>query len=113
MIIEVLYFDGCPHHALTMDAVREAVARVGADAELREVEVRDAEDARRLRFLGSPTILVDGVDIEPNARTSTDYAMSCRIYGASGLPPREMIEAALAAQSDGVGISTRENAKLS
>jgi hypothetical protein len=95
LIIEVLYFDGCPYHGSTVDAVREAAAHLGADVELREVEVRDDEDARRLRFLGSPTVLVDGVDIEPEARTRTDYAMSCRLYGAHGLLPREMIAAAL------------------
>ncbi len=79
-----------------MDAVRELIARAGAGVELRETEVRNDEDARRLRFLGSPTIRVDGVDIEPGADERTDYAMSCRLYGRSGLPSREMIEAALA-----------------
>ena len=96
MIVEVLYFDGCPHYAPTMDAVRELIARAGAGVELRETEVRNDEDARRLCFLGSPTIRVDGVDIEPGANERTDYAMSCRLYGRSGLPSREMIEAALA-----------------
>ena len=96
MIIEVLYFESCPHYAPTMDAVREVVAQLGVQAELRGLEVRDDDDAQRLRFLGSPTIRVDGVDVEQEARSRTDYAMSCRVYGGSGLPPREMIEAALA-----------------
>jgi len=53
-------------------------------------------DVERLRFLGSPTVLVDGVDIEPEARHRTDYSYSCRMYsGVSGLPSEEMLMAAL------------------
>jgi len=54
------------------------------------------ESAERLRFLGSPTIRVDGKDIEPAARGRTHFGMSCRMYGSSGVPPRELVEAALA-----------------
>ncbi len=94
--VEVLFFEGCPNHGPTLDLARDAVARVAPNARIEEVEVRDNEDAARLRFLGSPTIQVDGVDIELEARSRTDYAMSCRIYGRSSMPSREMIEAALA-----------------
>jgi len=93
--VEVLFFEGCPNHRAAVELAEDAVARVAPQARIQEVEVRNNEDAARLRFLGSPTIHVDGVDIEPEARSSTDYAMSCRVYGGSGLPPREMIEAAL------------------
>ena len=64
-----------------------------------EVEVRDEADAERLRFIGSPTIRVDGADIEPDAGTRTDFALSCRLYEGSGVPPRELLEAALAGSS--------------
>ena len=94
--VEVLFFEGCPNHRPAVELARQVVARVAAHAQVVEVEVRDHEDAGRLRFLGSPTIRVDGVDVEPEARSRTDYAMSCRIYGGSRLPPPEMIEAALA-----------------
>ena len=94
--VEVLFFEGCPNHRRTVELAKDVVARVAPHARVEEVEVRDSDDAARRRFLGSPTVHVDGVDIEPEARSRTDYAMSCRLYGASGLPPREMIEAALA-----------------
>ncbi len=58
MIIEVLYFEGCPHHNATMDAVRQLVGELAIEAEIHEVEVRGDEDARQLRFPGSPTIRV-------------------------------------------------------
>ncbi len=94
--VEVLFFEGCPNYRYALELARNVVARVAPHARVEEVEVRDGDEAVRLRFLGSPTIHVDGVDIEPEARSRTDYAMSCRLYGGSGLPPREMVEAALA-----------------
>lgn len=58
-------------------------------------EVPDDEQAQRERFLGSPTIRVDGRDIEPGAAARTDYGLKCRIYqtpaGLSGLPPDEWL----------------------
>ena len=94
--VEVFFFDGCPNHRPAVELAQDVVARVAPHARVEEVEVRDIEEAERLRFHGSPTLHVNGVDIEPEARSRTDYSMSCRIYGTSGLPPREMIEVALA-----------------
>ena len=95
MKVEVLYFEGCPHHQPTVDLARDVIADVGVDAELREVEVRDHEEATRLRFLGSPSVRVDGVDIEPGARSRKDFAFGCRMYPGSGVPPRSLFVAAL------------------
>lgn len=68
--------------------------------EIRVVEVEDVETAERLRFLGSPTIRVDGRDIEPGAGERTDYTLSCRIYRmggeTSGRPDERWLRAALA-----------------
>jgi DNA-binding transcriptional MerR regulator len=56
-------------------------------------------EAARLRFLGSPTIRVNGVDIDPVARSSTEYGLKCRVYRAGerfvGVPPRELLEHAI------------------
>lgn len=72
------------------------MAKLHMDAEVEEVEVNGPEDAARERFLGSPTVLVNGLDIDPNARERTDYSFSCRVYsGMSGLPTEEMLVAAL------------------
>lgn len=95
MKIEVLYLEGCPNHPPTIDLVQRVVSEHGIEAAVEAVEVRDAEDAERLRFLGSPTIRVDGKDIEPAARVRTDYSFCCRVYGGSGTPPRELVEDAL------------------
>ncbi len=93
--MRVLYFVGCPNHAPAVELVRGVVAKLGVEAEVVEVEVTNPADAERLRFLGSPTILVDGVDIEPAARDRVDFGFSCRTYDGQGTPPRDMLAAAL------------------
>lgn len=78
-------------------ALVQAVAdEIGVPIEMSEIRIESEDDARRERMLGSPTIQVDGLDIDPAARSRADFAMSCRVFGgAGGLPPREMIAAAL------------------
>jgi hypothetical protein len=95
MKIDVLYFDGCPNHLPTTALVRDVVHCLGLDATIREVEVRDADEAAKLRFFGSPTIQVNGQDVDPAARNRADYSFSCRMYGGSGSPPRALVEQAL------------------
>lgn len=96
MRVEILYFEGCPNHVPTVALAKRIVADLGVPADIEEVEITSPEDVERLRFLGSPTVLVDGVDIDPEARDRTDYSYSCRMYsGVSGLPPKEMLVAAL------------------
>ncbi len=103
--VEVLYLEGCPNHSETVETAYSVVDELGIEAEIVEVEVNTLEDAERLRFLGSPSVHVDGVDIEPEARTSSAYAFACRTYGAGeGVPPRALIVAAL--QDDHGRVST-------
>ena len=96
-MIEALYFEGCPNHESAVALVREVLGELGLSTEIREIEVSSAEDAERLRFLGSPSIRVNGSDIEPGADERTEFSLSCRVYGATGLPPKELIVAALEA----------------
>jgi hypothetical protein len=97
--VEVLYFDGCPGAEELLPRLRELLARAGALAEIELRRVESAQAAISARFLGSPTVRVDGVDIEPGARGRTDYGLKCRLYRASGgvrgTPPDEWILAAL------------------
>src|SRR5262245_33888261 len=95
MQIDILYFDGCPNHPPTTELVRDVVRTLGIRATIREIEVRDAEDAARLKFFGSPTVQIDGQDVDPEVRTRTDYSFSCRMYGRSGWPLRALLEQAL------------------
>ena len=95
----MLYFEGCPSTDAFLPRLRTLVARVGAEdqLELRRVETIDA--AERERFLGSPSVRVDGRDIEPGADDRIDFGMKCRLYGTTsgirGEPPEEWVLAAL------------------
>lgn len=98
MNIDILYTEDCPNARAAVDLVREVVADRGLDAEIQEVLVRGPEEARRMRFLGSPTILVNFADIEPGAGGRTDFSVASRSYGGAALPSRALLEAALGAR---------------
>ena len=95
--IELLYFDGCPSYERLLPALRTLAEQHGAELRLRRVETPEA--AERERFLGSPTVRVDGVDVEPAAAGRNDFGLKCRMYrsaaGLSPLPPEHWIRAAL------------------
>jgi len=59
-VVEILYFDGCPNYEQTHALVGALVAELGLKPKIELVGVPDAEAAARLRFLGSPTVRVDG-----------------------------------------------------
>src|SRR5215813_8163973 len=105
MKIEILYFDGCPNHRPAVEALREVLREEGVSAEIVEVNVGDASMARKLKFLGSPSIRVNRLDVEPEMREARDYGMMCRTYAVDGrregLPCREMLRKAISeAQSN-------------
>ena len=96
MRIEVFYFDGCPNHAPTVERVKQMAVALGVQEKVEEIKVTSLDQAQQLRFLGSPTVRVNGVDIDPSARQRTNYGLSCRVYsGVSGVPPDDLIMAAL------------------
>ncbi|MGD9734118.1 MAG: hypothetical protein AB7V58_00695 [Solirubrobacterales bacterium] len=85
-----------------MPQLRGAVARAAAEGIEAEVELRrveTAKEAERERFLGSPTVRVDGADVEPGAAAREDFGLECRLYrtaaGLERVPPAERIKAAL------------------
>jgi hypothetical protein len=97
--VEVMVFDGCPHLAAAVERAREAMAQADVPADLHVVRVTSDVEAKRLRFPGSPTVRVDGVDVEHAAQAREDYGMQCRVYAVEGryqgVPPVEWIAAAL------------------
>ena len=97
--VEVLIFEGCPHLDVAMERVREAATRLDVAADVRIVRIENEEQAKELRFLGSPTVRVGGADVEPGAGQRDDYALQCRVYSVAGhfegAPPVDWIVAAL------------------
>jgi hypothetical protein len=99
--VEILSVPGCPNRA----GARELVERVAGELRLQPtielIEVADGEGAARLRFLGSPTVRVDGRDVERGAEDRTEFVLACRLYrtaqGFGGRPDEDWIRAALSA----------------
>jgi hypothetical protein len=78
--VELLFWDGCPSHPKALADLRAAMADVGLDPDtvlVREVETD--ERAGRERFVGSPTIRVDGEDVDP-APGDEPVGLTCRVY---------------------------------
>jgi hypothetical protein len=97
--IELLYFDGCPTHEVVRQIVSDIFRAAGVGAGVREINVTTDAQARLLKFIGSPTVRIDGRDVDPSADGAQEYGLKCRIYNTagklSGCPSREMIFAGL------------------
>jgi len=107
--VEVLTLPGCPHRAGALRLVERICAELGMPAEVRVIDIADPRTAAQARFLGSPTIRVNGHDIEPGADQRRDYVYACRLYpqaaadpaatpqGLAGQPDERWLRAALLA----------------
>lgn len=99
MRIDVLSFEGCPSGAAALETAKRVADELAPDAVVTCVNVASQEEAQEYRFLGSPSIQIDGLDIEPSRRKETVFALACRVYqasdGFSGTPPEILIRRAL------------------
>lgn len=99
--IDILYFDSCPGWRAAEQRVRQVVLEAGLEGavSVRLVPVESEEDARTHRFVGSPTVRVDGDDVDPAAVQRTSFGLQCRLYESGGrldgLPPASLIRSAL------------------
>ena len=99
--VEVLYVADCPSHAPTVRLLKDVLAAEGVQAEVKEVLVVDTQMAGELKFLGSPTIRINSLDIAPE---SPKGGLACRLYPGSpqiGVPPMEMVRCAIATARKG------------
>lgn len=96
MNIEFLYFEDCPNAGPAWNLLQEVLNAHGIEEPPQRIHVETVEQAHRHRFLGSPTIRIDGRDV---AEEDTDYGLKCRVYTVNGhlqpLPPRQWIEQAV------------------
>ena len=92
--VEILVFDGCPHAEAAFELARQVAERLAPGATVKRMEIDTPEKAADVGFLGSPSIRVNGVDVE-GKRTSRG-ALCCRTYEAhGGVPPEWLLEAAV------------------
>jgi hypothetical protein len=99
-LIEFLFWQDCPSHPEALERLRKVMAEVNERSPIELVEVLTEDDAERLEFPGSPTIRIDGQDVDPLGAQRMGTALTCRIYRLedgrfSPLPSEEMIRQAL------------------
>jgi hypothetical protein len=98
-LVELLTTSNCPHRDAALALVQRVCGQSDGQAEIRVIQVADQPAAERLRFLGSPTIRVNGRDIEPGAEWNHEYVRACRLYQGEhnlrGLPEEAWLRQAL------------------
>jgi hypothetical protein len=98
-VVEVLYVRDCPHYLGTLALVERVRAELGIDTELRTSLIVDQAAADQARFPGSPTVRVNGHDVEPGSELVTEYVVGCRLYRLehrfAGQPEERWIREAL------------------
>ena len=100
-MIEILYFDGCPNHEGLETRIRSLLAAAGFEETVTHRRIDSDEQAKAEHFLGSPTVRVNGVDVEQDAAGRDAFGLTCRVYvtddGLRGTPPDQWIINALQA----------------
>lgn len=99
MKVELLYFDGCPSYQAFLPQLKELLRSEGIDDAVQLRRIESDADAIAARFLGSPTVRIDGIDVEPGADQREDFGMKCRLYrtpdGLRGIPAAQWVIQAL------------------
>lgn len=100
--IQLLWFSECPNHEAVRSLLHELQPRLAPGSTLEDINAGDPAVAARYRFPGSPTVRVDGIDVEPGFEDPRDYTPRCRLYrtsrGLGGRPDPAWIERALEAE---------------
>lgn len=96
MKIEVLYISNCPNHAVALQRLRAILPPESFQARVSEVLVSDAHLAQSLKFPGSPTIRVNGRDVEPQSEQAAAVGLMRRLYlDGTGAPSEERLRAVI------------------
>lgn len=105
MTLELLCLPGCPNHKATVDLVRDVLQAEGVSAELMETSISNHEEAMTHSFPGSPTLRVNGQDVEHTASGRFAVGLACRTYlvdgRPQGVPHRFWVERAIRAARNG------------
>jgi hypothetical protein len=66
--VVVLHNEGCPSTPRTIELIEECTVEMGIEIDYQKILVTTLAEANKWRFLGSPTIQVNGMDIDPSVR---------------------------------------------
>ena len=99
MKVELYYFVGCPSWRLTLEYLKQALKAEGLSGGVDLVTVGSEADAQVIQFLGSPTIRINGADLEGLAAAARGYSFGCQVYVESdvsqGWPSADRIRQAI------------------
>ena len=99
LTVDLLYYEDCPHYKEAEEALKEVLAEERVEARVNMVKVAKGGEAEAFGFIGSPTILINGHDVEPGMDHTSPFQGHCRIYQYKGdvseIPPKDMIREAL------------------
>jgi hypothetical protein len=97
----LLWFQDCPNHPAARVMLDELLGALAPGTAVADIDATEPAVAQRHRFPGSPTIRVEGRDVDPSYQDPGDYTPRCRLYrtadGLRGLPDRAWVETALRA----------------
>ena len=88
--LEFQYFEGCPNHIKMWNNISESIKDLEDKIELKKVLVEDEATAKQVGFCGSPTLLINGEDIE-GVPTPAEPSLACRFY-IGGVPGADVIK---------------------
>jgi hypothetical protein len=80
LLVEVLHVEHCPNFPAALALVQRVLAELGLDAEVQTTMISDQAAAERARFVGSPTVRVNGRDVDPEGELGAEYTLECRLY---------------------------------
>ncbi|MCP8317594.1 MAG: DUF2703 domain-containing protein [archaeon] len=119
MKVQLLYILDCPWCVKTKELIKESLEELGVKADIEEILVDSDKKARKYKFVGSPTVRINGKDIQEEVskgrclpceeiaeyeEEATEFIKQecmcgCRIYFYAGkqypYPPKEMIKEAI------------------
>jgi|MudIll2142460700_1097286.scaffolds.fasta_scaffold113397_1 hypothetical protein len=64
----ILHNEKCPATSKTIELIEQCISESGIQVQLRKKLVSSQEEAKELKFLGSPTVQINGIDIDPGVR---------------------------------------------
>jgi hypothetical protein len=101
MVLELLYFDGCPTYRATQQSLQQVLSEEGIQAQIQLIAINTNEEAQRMQFPGSPTIRVHDRELFPVAERQA-WGLGCRMYttpeGLQDTPTKAMLREALLRQ---------------
>jgi len=105
MRVQVFTSPLCSHREAALEIVRESLMESGLESDVEEIEVLNFEHAKELRCFGSPTVRIDGVDVEYGNREPEEFTSGCRYYntpeGWKPVAPKNAVTGAIARASKG------------